>query len=123
MPGPLLRVKQGDEVKVRLVNDLAEATAVHWHGVRLRNAMDGAPPLTQPPVGPGQSFDYRFVAPDAGTFWYHPPERARPGFYGMLIVDEADAGRRRPRCGADPRRPRRRGRRGNQIIVNGGASI
>ena len=71
VPGPTLRVKRGDELRVRLVNELAEPSAVHWHGVRLPNAMDGVPPLTQPPVAPGASFDYRFRPPDAGTFWYH----------------------------------------------------
>jgi FtsP/CotA-like multicopper oxidase with cupredoxin domain len=88
VPGPLLRVRRGDEVKVRLVNGLTEPSAIHWHGVRLANAMDGTPPLTQAPVKPGESFDYRFIARDAGTFWYHPPEPAGQGLYGMLIVDE-----------------------------------
>src|SRR5262245_31707998 len=71
LPGPTLRAKRGEELRVRLVNALAEPTGVHWHGVRLPNAMDGAPPFTQPAVGPGASFDYRFRAPDAGTIWYH----------------------------------------------------
>jgi FtsP/CotA-like multicopper oxidase with cupredoxin domain len=87
-PGPVLEVRRGEEVSVRLVNELPEPTALHWHGVRLVNAMDGAPPLTQRPVGPGESFDYRFVAPDAGTFWYHPPRPVPRGLYGMLIVRE-----------------------------------
>jgi FtsP/CotA-like multicopper oxidase with cupredoxin domain len=93
-PGPVLRVKRGEEVRVRLVNDLPEATTLHWHGVRLPNAMDGVPHLTQPPVAPGASFDYRFPAPDAGTFWYHPhlyaSEQLERGLYGALIVDEPD---------------------------------
>ncbi len=91
-PGPALRVRRGDELKIRLVNALPEATTIHWHGLRLPNAMDGAPPLTQPPVDPGASFDYRFAPPDAGTFWYHasaPAQRAR-GLAGVLIVDEAE---------------------------------
>ena len=71
VPGPTLRVKRGEEVRVRLVNELREPTIVHWHGVRLPNAMDGVPHLTQHPIEPGASFDYRFRAPDAGTFWYH----------------------------------------------------
>jgi FtsP/CotA-like multicopper oxidase with cupredoxin domain len=87
-PGPVLEVRRGEEVSVRLVNELPEPTALHWHGVRLVNLMDGAPPLTQRPVGPGESFDYRFVAPDAGTFWYHPPRPMPRGLYGMLIVHE-----------------------------------
>jgi FtsP/CotA-like multicopper oxidase with cupredoxin domain len=90
VPGPLLRVRRGEEVKVRLVNELAESTAIHWHGLRIKNAMDGAPPLTQAAIGAGQSFDYRFAPPDAGTFWYHPPEQAGRGLYGMLIVEEPE---------------------------------
>jgi FtsP/CotA-like multicopper oxidase with cupredoxin domain len=89
-PGPLIRVRRGDEVKVRLVNALTEPTAIHWHGVRIANAMDGAPPLTQGAVEPGTSFDYRFVVPDAGTFWYHARFAAQQerGLYGALIVEE-----------------------------------
>jgi len=71
VPGPTLRVARGEELRVRVINDLPEPTTVHWHGVRLPNAMDGVPHLTQAPIAPGASFDYRFRAPDAGTFWYH----------------------------------------------------
>jgi FtsP/CotA-like multicopper oxidase with cupredoxin domain len=88
--GPLLRVRRGEEVHVRLVNELTEPTAIHWHGVRLVNAMDGSPPLTQAAVAPGDSFGYRFVAPDAGTFWYHTPWQRPPGLYGALIVSELE---------------------------------
>jgi FtsP/CotA-like multicopper oxidase with cupredoxin domain len=101
VPGPLLRVKRGEELRVRLVNELSEATAIHWHGVRAPNGMDGAPDLTQPPVAPGASFDYVFRPQDAGTFWYHapwydvsrrasddlPPQAGRR-LYGVLIVEE-----------------------------------
>ncbi|HLN07370.1 MAG TPA: multicopper oxidase domain-containing protein, partial [Xanthobacteraceae bacterium] len=94
IPGPTIRAGRGEEVKVRLVNDLGEPTTLHWHGVRLANPMDGVADLTQPAIAPGASFDYRFVAPDAGTFWYHaqvdaPRQQAR-GLYGALIVDEAE---------------------------------
>ncbi len=92
VPGPLLRVRRGEELRVRLVNDLPEATAVHWHGVRAVNGMDGAPSLTQAPVGPGAAFEYRLAPPDAGTFWYHPPlgpmRQSQRGLAGVLIVDE-----------------------------------
>lgn len=91
-PGPTLRVKHGDELKVRLVNDLHQSTTVHWHGLRLPNSMDGVPHLTQAPIEPGLSFDYRFTPPDAGTFWYHThfgsSEQLARGLYGVLIVDE-----------------------------------
>jgi len=94
VPGPALRVRRGEEVRVRLINGLPEPTAVHWHGVRLVNAMDGAPPLTQAPIAPGETFDCHFIAPDAGTYWYHPPDwhhpagQMRRGLYGVLIVTE-----------------------------------
>jgi len=92
VPGPVIRVRRGEEVKVRLVNGLDEPTAIHWHGVRLPNAMDGAPPLTQAAVAPGASFDYRFVVPDAGTFWYRASvaPRQQRGLYGALIVAEPE---------------------------------
>lgn len=94
VPGPTLRVRQSDELKVRLVNDLPQPTVIHWHGLRLPNAMDGVPHLTQMPVESGATFDYRFTAPDAGTFWYHTHERSSEqmarGLYGILIVDERE---------------------------------
>lgn len=92
VPGPTLRLRRGDELRIRLVNDLPEPTLIHWHGLRLPNAMDGVPHLTQDPVEPGKSFDYRFTVPDAGTFWYHShlysSEQLERGLYGPLIVDE-----------------------------------
>src|SRR5258705_1362696 len=92
-PGTPLRIKRGEELRIRLINDLPEPTALHWHGVRLPNGMDGVPDLTQPPVAPGKSFDYRFRPPDAGTFWYHPAGNAAAqigrGLRGALIVEES----------------------------------
>jgi len=92
VPGPLIRVKQGDEVNVRLSNRLSEGTSIHWHGIRVPNAMDGVPYLTQAPVQTGKSFDYRFRADDAGTFLYHPHinsvEQVGRGMFGALVVDE-----------------------------------
>ena len=92
VPGPTLRLKRGEELKLRLVNRLTEPTMIHWHGVRIANAMDGVPGLTQAPVAPNASFDYRFAPPDAGTFWYRPLRRASGGrgLAGLLIVDEAE---------------------------------
>jgi FtsP/CotA-like multicopper oxidase with cupredoxin domain len=95
VPGPLLRVKRGEEVKVRVMNRLQQPTSVHWHGVRIENSMDGAAGLTQDPIAPGQSFDYRFTVPDAGTYWYHPhflaSEQLGRGLHGLLVVDESQA--------------------------------
>ena len=92
VPGPTLRLKRGEELRVRLFNGLSEPTTIHWHGVRVPNAMDGVPALTQPPVLPDSSFDYRFRCPDAGTFWYHAQSFAQldSGLYGILVVDERD---------------------------------
>jgi FtsP/CotA-like multicopper oxidase with cupredoxin domain len=91
-PGPLLRVKRGEELRLRLINELPDATAIHWHGVRAPNLMDGAPGLTPTAVAPGTSFDYRFRPPDAGTFWYQAPGFAglAQRLYGALIVEEAE---------------------------------
>lgn len=92
VPGPLLRFVRGDRLDITFVNDLPEPSAVHWHGLRPPNAMDGAAPLTQPPVPPGETFRYAFDLNDAGTYWYHTHFRAwnqqDRGLYGVLIVDE-----------------------------------
>ena len=93
-PGPEIRVAQGARVQRRLVNDLPEATSTHWHGIRIDNAMDGVAGLTQDPVAPGASFEYDFVAPDAGTHWYHAHNRSfeqvARGLHGALIVEEPE---------------------------------
>ena len=79
---------------MRLVNKMDVPTAIHWHGVRTPNAMDGVPGLTQEAVAPGATHEYRFTVPDAGTFWYHPPVNASGqrlrGPYGPLIVTERE---------------------------------
>src|SRR5262245_40963444 len=90
-PGPVLRVRRGEEVKIRLISELTEETALHWHGVRVPNGMDGVPRLTQAPVAPGASFDYVFRAPDAGTYWYHlHPHGQVATLHGVLVVEESE---------------------------------
>src|ERR1700730_11491304 len=91
VPGPNLRVKRGEELKVRLHNELPADTTIHWHGVRVPNAFDGTP-LTQQPVAPNASFDYRFAPPDAGTYWYRAAFRSAQtrALYGALIVYETE---------------------------------
>lgn len=95
MPGPELRIARGARVQRSFRNALPEASSVHWHGIRIDNAMDGVAGLTQPAVEPGQAFDYDFVAPDAGTYWYHAHNRSveqvARGLYGALIVEEDEA--------------------------------
>ena len=94
IPGPLLRFRQGDRLKVVLRNGLDQDTTIHWHGIRLPNAMDGVPYVTQPPVEPGDEFEYAFDLPDAGTYWYHPhlnaTEQLGRGLSGPLVIDEPE---------------------------------
>lgn len=96
MPGPLIRAKVGDRLIVHVTNHLPANTTVHWHGVRVPNAMDGVPEHTQPAIASGGRFTYDFVLEDAGLFWYHPHvmSAAQVGFglYGALLVDDPDDG-------------------------------
>jgi FtsP/CotA-like multicopper oxidase with cupredoxin domain len=94
VPGPELRFKQGERLRIDVENALGADTTVHWHGVRVPNAMDGVPHLTQLPIkANGGRFIYEFELRDAGTYWYHPhlgsPEQVARGLYGALIIEEA----------------------------------
>ena len=92
LPGPTLRFRRGERVHLAVKNELPQETAVHWHGLRVPNAMDGVPGVTQHPIATGGRFDYRFELRDSGTFWYHPHqasfEQVPRGLYGALIVEE-----------------------------------
>ncbi|MDB5543689.1 MAG: Multicopper oxidase type 3 [Hyphomicrobiales bacterium] len=94
--GPILRMKLGDSLKLRLENQLDSLLTLHWRGVRSPNAFDGAAPLTQKPVGKGESFEIAFTPPDAGVFIFHPSIRAEAnaqmarGLAGLLIVEERE---------------------------------
>lgn len=94
LPAPILEANAGDTLVVRVTNNLPEPTIVHWHGIRIPSAMDGTGKV-QKPIEPGETFEYRFVVPDAGTFWYHSHHnetiQMERGLYGALIVrDEKD---------------------------------
>jgi FtsP/CotA-like multicopper oxidase with cupredoxin domain len=90
-PFPVLRVKNGQSLAVDLENGLKEHTSIHWHGVRVPNAMDGVPYVTQMPVEPGETFSYRFAAPDTGTYLFHPhcntSEQLGRGLAGIVVVE------------------------------------
>jgi FtsP/CotA-like multicopper oxidase with cupredoxin domain len=95
-PGPLLRATAGDVLRVDVHNQLPAATSVHWHGLALRNDMDGVPGVTQDPIAAGGSFRYEFTVPDPGTYFYHPHSGVQldRGLYGVLVVDDpAEPGR------------------------------
>ncbi|HMA35487.1 MAG TPA: multicopper oxidase family protein [Chloroflexia bacterium] len=90
VPGPELRVTEGDRVRVTLINHLPAATSIHWHGLRLPNAEDGVAGVTQDAVPPGGTFTYEFVVKDPGTYWYHSHQdtlhQIPLGLYGALVV-------------------------------------
>lgn len=92
VPGPELRFRQGEHLRINVTNQLTEGTTVHWHGLRIPNAMDGVAHVTQPPIAPGETFTYAFTLPDAGTYWYHPHSNSNVqvgrGLYGALIIEE-----------------------------------
>ncbi|HSE78530.1 MAG TPA: multicopper oxidase family protein [Alphaproteobacteria bacterium] len=92
IPGPALRFRQGERARIVVENRIAQPTSIHWHGLRVPNAMDGVPGLTQPPIAPGESFTYEFDLLDAGTYWYHPhansAEQVGRGLAGAIIVEE-----------------------------------
>ncbi len=90
-PGPTLRVNVGDSIEVTLDNQLADSTTIHWHGMHVPNEMDGVSFVVDP-VAPGSSFQYRFTADRAGTFWYHPhvdvSRQVDLGLYGVVVVTD-----------------------------------
>lgn len=90
VPGPEIRLRAGDELEVRFRNDLKTATTIHWHGLAIRNDMDGVPTMTQAPIKPGDAFTYRFIVPDPGTHWFHPHMGLDldRGLYAALIVED-----------------------------------
>jgi multicopper oxidase len=90
IPGPLLRVRQGQRLRVTYVNRTGEPSTIHWHGMILPNAMDGVPDLTQAAVADGATFLYTFAASPTGTRWYHShtPLQTFKGLFGMIVVDD-----------------------------------
>jgi FtsP/CotA-like multicopper oxidase with cupredoxin domain len=91
VPAPLIRLKQGQDVRISVTNTLAEDTSIHWHGVLLPFQMDGVPGVSFPGIRPGETFVYQFPIRHAGTFWYHSHSNLQEqlGHYGPLIFDPA----------------------------------
>jgi FtsP/CotA-like multicopper oxidase with cupredoxin domain len=137
VPGPIIVGHVGDTLVVRLINRLPEPTSIHWHGIRLPSGMDGTESV-QRLVEPGESFEYRFVLPDAGTFWYHSHHnetvQLERGLYGALMVlgddePELDADRvfmfddvkldRARRIAKPALFDRHSGREGDTLVING----
>lgn len=91
-PPPVLYGEQGKPMLLNVTNTLNEYTAMHWHGLRIPNNMDGVPYLTQLPIGEGETFKYQFTPPDAGTYWYHPHcmtmTQMASGLTGVMVIKE-----------------------------------
>ncbi len=91
-PSPEIRLTLGDTLRIPFTNNLPDETTIHFHGIRVPNAMDGVPGVTQNPIQPGESFVYEFTPKDAGTFWFHPhvrgSEQLERGLYGTIIVED-----------------------------------
>lgn len=94
VPGQEIRLRKGEILRVQTVNNLPAPTSVHWHGLALRNDMDGVPGLTQPEIAPTGVFDYEFAVPHAGTYWFHPHVGTQidRGLYAPLIIEDPDEG-------------------------------
>jgi manganese oxidase len=101
-PGPVLRMSEGDDVEITVVNRLVQPTSIHWHGVPVPFAMDGVGNVSQEPIAPGQQFLYRWIAPQAGTYMYHShyDDMDQDSVFGMIVVDPQDAARE-PRYAVD----------------------
>jgi CopA family copper-resistance protein len=91
VPAPLLRMRQGDLVTIRVTNRLARRTSIHWHGFILPADMDGVPGLSFPGIAPGETFTYRFKVNQYGTYWYHAHSefQEQTGLYGPIVIERA----------------------------------
>lgn len=94
VPGQEIRVTEGDKVRVVVKNELPESTSIHWHGVHTPNSMDGVPFITQPPIKPGETFTYEFIAKPSGSHMYHShhnaAEQVTKGLLGSIIIEPKD---------------------------------
>jgi FtsP/CotA-like multicopper oxidase with cupredoxin domain/plastocyanin len=119
VPGPLIRVTEGDKLRINFTNHLPEATVIHFHGPRLPNSMDGVPDVTQKGIQPGESFSYEFTASPSGTFVYHTHENSAEqegkGLYGVLQVDPKDG----PRVAAEQEAFQILSEMGGYYLING----
>ncbi|MBI4448935.1 copper oxidase [Candidatus Woesearchaeota archaeon] len=97
VPGPEIRVQEGDRVRIIIKNELPVPTTIHWHGVHVPNSEDGVPEVTQPAIKPGETYTYEFIANPPGTHSYHThgPESAEQldkGLYGAFIIEPKNPG-------------------------------
>ena len=93
VPGPLIRLKEGQRVRLRVQNTLDEDSSIHWHGLLVPFQMDGVPGVSFPGIKVGQTFVYEFPVKQSGTYWYHSHSglQEQSGHYGPLIIDPAES--------------------------------
>lgn len=93
VPGPLVRLREGQNVRINVTNNLREDTSIHWHGLLVPFQMDGVPGISFPGIAPGQTFSYEFPVRQAGSYWYHSHSglQEQQGHYGPLIIDPEGA--------------------------------
>ncbi len=92
VPGPLIRLQEGEDVMLRVTNELEDTTSIHWHGILLPFQMDGVPGVSFDGIAPGETFEYRYPVRQNGTYWYHSHSglQEQLGHYGPMIIDPAD---------------------------------
>jgi CopA family copper-resistance protein len=92
VPGPLIRLREGQDVTLRVTNRLKETSSIHWHGVLVPADMDGVPGVSFAGIKPGETFVYKFPIKQYGTYWYHShsPGQAQKGVYAPLIIDQME---------------------------------
>ncbi len=91
LPGPILKLKEGDTVTIRVTNRLEEMCTIHWHGIILDSGMDGVPGISFPGIEPGETFVHKFKVVQHGTYWYHAHTLAeQTGVYGALVIEPQD---------------------------------
>lgn len=95
VPAPTLRMREGDEITIRVTNKLKVTSSLHWHGIILPENMDGVPGLSFDGIQPGETFVYQFKAQQNGTYWYHSHSghQEQSGLYGALIIEPRQADR------------------------------
>jgi FtsP/CotA-like multicopper oxidase with cupredoxin domain len=97
VPGPEIRVTEGDKLRLNFKNEMKQSTAVHFHGVRVPNSQDGVPYITEKPIKPGETRTYEFTAPNPGSHMYHShhnaAEQVTSGLFGALIIEPKDKSR------------------------------
>ena len=92
VPGPLIRLREGQNVRLNVTNNLNADTSIHWHGLLVPFQMDGVPGISFPGIRPRQTFNYEFPIRQSGTYWYHSHSglQEQSGHYGPLIIDPAE---------------------------------